>query len=219
MGCLAAKVQAANARFAAWPDLIGVSVMAEKSGVAARREEIRKQYWPKEDLWTGEKEVGWFPGPRTLPLILGLLSSKEISAKKDPSSVYLDLVSRQRGEGVIEMGHEADHAFASGYEGRRAIRTWQERMKILEDNGFIKTVEVGNQRFRYVAIVHPTTAVQRLRDSKRIPDKWWNAYVARKLETREATHEQREKKKATAQKVVPLVPPGKAQGQKKAGSK
>jgi hypothetical protein len=48
---------------------------------------------------------------------------------------------------------------------------------------------------------------------------WGKWSAARKLETREATHEQREKKKATAEKVVPLVPPGKAQGQKKAGSK
>jgi hypothetical protein len=80
-------------------------------------------------------------------------------------------------------------------------------------------VEVGNQRFKYVAIVHPTTAVQRLRDNKRIPDKWWNAYVARRLETREVTHDQREKKKANAQKVVPLVPSAKTPGQKKAPSK
>ncbi len=193
--------------------------MAEKSGAAARREEIRKHYWPDEDLWTGEKEVGWFPSPRTLPLILSILSSKEISGKKDPSSVYLDLMSRQRGEGVIEMGHEADHAFASGYEGRRAVRTWQERTRSLEDNGFIKTADVGNQRFKYVAIVHPTTAIQRLRDKKKILDRWWNAYIARKLETREATHEQREKKRADARKVVPLIPSGKARGQKKAWSK
>ena len=178
--------------------------MSEKSGVAARREEIREQYWPDEDLWTGEKEVGWFPAPRTLPLILSLLSSKEISSKKDPSSVYLDLMSRQRGEGVIEMGHEADHAFASGYEGRRAVRTWQERMRILEESGFIRTAEVGNQRYKYVAIIHPTTAIERLRDSKKVPVRWWNAYVARKLETREATHEQRQKKRESARKVLPL---------------
>lgn len=193
--------------------------MSEKSGVAARREEIREQYWPDEDLWTGEKEVGWFPAPRTLPLILGLLSSKEISGKKDPSSVYLDLMSRQRGEGVIEMGHEADHAFASGYEGRRAVRTWQERMRILEENGFIRTAEVGNQRYKYVAIIHPTTAVQRLRDGNKVPNRWWNAYVARKLETREATHEQREKKRESARKVVSLPSPARAHRHGKAKAK
>jgi hypothetical protein len=55
-----------------------------------------------------------------------------------------------------------------------------------------------------VAIIHPTTAVQRLRDAKKVPIRWWNAYVARKLETREATHEQREKKREAARKVVSL---------------
>jgi len=194
--------------------------MAEKSGIAARREELQKQYWPTEDLWTGEHEKGWFSAPRTLPLILTLLASKHVSQKKDPVSVYLDLLSRQRGEGIVEMEHEADHAYAAGYEGTRAIRTWQERMKVLVQAGFIKTVEVGNQKYRYVAIVHPTTAVQRLRDAKKVPDKWWNAYVALKTQTREATHEQRQKKIASAQKVVSMVPPGvEPAAQKKAKSK
>lgn len=182
--------------------------MAEKSGIAARREELQKQYWPTEDLWTGEHEKGWFPAPRSLPLILTLLASKSISQKQDPVSVYLDLLSRQRGEGIVEMEHEAVHAYAAGYEGTRAVRTWQERMKVLVDAGFIKTVDVGNQKYKYVAIVHPTTAVQRLRDAKKVPDKWWNAYVALKTQTREATHEQRQKKIASAQKVVSMVPPG-----------
>jgi hypothetical protein len=186
-------------------DLEGV-IMPDKSGVAKRREEIRQEHWPNEDLWTGEKEKGWFPAPRTLPLILGLLSSKNISNKKDPSSVYLELLSRQRGEGVIEMTLEGEHAFAAGYEGNRAVRTWQERMKILEDKGFIRTVQVGNQRYKYVAIIHPTTVIQQLRDKKLIPDIWWYAYVACKRETKEATFEQRAKQKVAAQKIVPIVP-------------
>lgn len=172
--------------------------MPTKSGIAKRREEIRLEHWPNEDLWTGEKEIGWFSVPRSLPLVLKLLSSKPISEGKDPSSVYLELLSRQRGEGVIEMGLEADHAFAAGYEGSRAVRTWQERMKVLEEAGFIRTVQVGNHRFRYVALVHPTTAVQRLRAKKKVPDNWWYAYVAHKRETREATFEQREKEKPAA---------------------
>jgi hypothetical protein len=165
--------------------------MPVKSGVAKRREEIRQEYWPEEDLWTGEKEVGWFSVPRSLPLVLTLLSSKEISEGKDPSFVYLELLSRQRGEGVIEMAHEADHAFAAGYYGSRAVRTWQERISILEKAGFIRAVKVGNQRYRYVAIVHPTAAVQRLRAMGKIPDAWWGAYLANKRETKEATYEQR----------------------------
>jgi hypothetical protein len=183
--------------------------MADKSGVAKRREEIRVQHFAKEDLWTGEGEKGWFSVPRTLPLVLALLSSKEISKKHDPSSVYLELLSRQRGEGVIEMGHETEHAFASGYVGSRAVRTWLERMKILEDNGFIRTLQVGNQRYKYVAIVHPTTAVQQLRNKKKVDENWWNAYLANKRESKEPTFEQRELKKAGAQKVVSMPAIGK----------
>jgi len=193
--------------------------MSEKSGIAKRREEIRKEHWPNEDLWTGEKEKGWFPVPRSLPLVLALLKSKQISGKKDPSSVYLELLSRQRGEGVIEMMHENDHAFAAGYEGTRAVRTWQERMKVLEANGFIQTKQVGNQRYKYVAIVHPTTAVQRLRNKGKVPDNWWNAYNASKRETKEATHEQREKEKVNAKKLVTINPKLTIPVQKKARSK
>jgi hypothetical protein len=183
--------------------------MADKSGVAKRRDEIRVQHFAKEDLWTGEGEKGWFSVPRTLPLVLALLSSKEISKKHDPSSVYLELLSRQRGEGVIEMGHETEHAFASGYVGSRAVRTWLERMKILEDNGFIRTLQVGNQRYKYVAIVHPTTAVQQLRSKKKVNENWWNAYLANKRESKEPTFEQRELKNAGAQKVVLMPSAGK----------
>lgn len=177
--------------------------MAEKSGIARRREDIRKQHWPSEDLWTGEKEVGWFKAPRSLPLVLALLSSKAVSDdKKNPSSVYLELLSHQRGEGVIEMAHEAEHAFAAGYVGNRAVRTWQERMAILEANGFIHSVQVGNERYKYVAIVHPTTAVQRLYEKKKIPSYWWSAYLANKRMSKEPTFEHRTKGTAQKQKVV-----------------
>ena len=172
--------------------------MTIKSGVAKRREEIRQQYWPEEDLWTGEREVGWFSVPRSLPLVLSLMSTKEISEGKDPSNVYLELLSRQRGEGVIELAHESEHAFAAGYQGNRAIRTWQERMKILEHSGFIRIAGIGLRPFRYVAIVHPTTAVQRLRDCKKVPDIWWEAYLANKRETKEATFDERQRKPSAA---------------------
>jgi hypothetical protein len=177
--------------------------MAAKSGIAKRREEVRQLYWPDEDLWTGEKEMGWFSVPRSLPLIMTLLSSKELSGGKDLSSVYLDLLSRQKGEGVIEMAHEADHAFAAGYVGNRASRTWQERMAILEEIGFIRTVKIGNLRYRFVAIIHPTTAIHRLRMQKRIPDSWWNVYLANKRESKEASFEEREiEKAATSERAI-----------------
>jgi len=182
-----------------------------KAGAEIRREQIRGNFFSNDDLWTGEKEKGWFPALRTMPLILSLIDSKPISGTKSASLVYLELLSRHRGEGIIEMSTEADHAFAAGYEGSRAVRSWQERMKTLEKNGFIKVQKVGNERYKYVALVHPTAVVQKLRDDKKVSNVWWDAYFARKLETKELTQEQRIQKKAdeaaAAAKVVQIFTP------------
>jgi hypothetical protein len=124
--------------------------MAAKTGAALRREQIMLANFAGMILWLSEKETGYCAVPRTLPLIMALLDSKEISGKKSPSSVYVDLLSRHRSEGVIEMGKESDHAFSAGYQGPRAIRTWRERMKTLEKNDFIVTKKVGNEEFAYV---------------------------------------------------------------------
>lgn len=176
-----------------------------KTGAERRREQIREQFFPKDDLWAATKETGWFPAPRTLPLILSLIDSKEISGSKSSSLVYLELLSRHRSDGVIEMAAEAEHAFASGYQGTRAVRTWQERMKALEKAGFIRVQKVGNERYKYVALIHPTLAIKRLREAGRISDSWWSAYFARRIETKEPSYEDRMQKQSTPF-VIPITP-------------
>lgn len=152
-----------------------------KSTGAERREKLRKEFWRDEDAWTGENEKGWFRAPRTLPLLLALLGEKNLSRNQDPTKVYVELLARHIDGGVIEMGHEGDDAFAAGYDGPRGVRTWQERMKTLERLGLIKTRHVGNQDFKYVLLVHPTVAIQRLREAGKVPDHWWDAYRAGSL--------------------------------------
>jgi hypothetical protein len=97
----------------------------------------------------------------------------------------LELLSRHYDSGVVEMAQELEHAYASGYTGSRALRTWQERMHLLEKNGFIKTQKIGNQQFKLVFLAHPTVAVQKLKEQGKIPADWWNAYCARQIETKE----------------------------------
>src|SRR5262245_1949697 len=94
-----------------------------------------------------------------------------------------------------EITNEADCAFASSYSGNRAVRTWQERMKILEQGGFIKTKKVGNQPYRYVLLIHPVYAVQRLYEAGKVSNHWWDTYRARQMETKEAAYQEREKAK------------------------
>jgi hypothetical protein len=161
--------------------------------MATKREKLRRQHWPREeDTWTGE-EAGWFKIPRTLPLCFAMLS-KEVRGKTDPTAVYLELLSHHYGDGFIELQHEDDHAFAVGYS-RSRVRSWRERMAVLEELGFIKTKSSGPHKYRYVLLMHPTTVIQKFRDAGKIPDGLWNAYTNRKIVTGEMTFEQRQKQK------------------------
>lgn len=165
--------------------------MAKSESVPAKkRAQLRDEFFPEtERLWLGPEEKGYFCAPRSLPLLLDLLKSKEISGKQNPSSVYIELLSRHMGEGIIEMVHEEDHASASGYTGTRATRSWRDRMRILEDIGLIKTVKKGNRPYAYVALIHPTIVVERLHEEGKVPEDWWNDYRSRQIETKEPTSE------------------------------
>jgi hypothetical protein len=177
--------------------------MAKKTAGAEKRDRLRNEFFKDEDAWTGENEKGWFKAPRTLPLILELLSSKDLTGNYDASGVYLELLSRHIDGGVIQMTDEAAHAYGAGYFGPRAVRSWQERMKTLEKNGFIKTKRIGNQRYKYVLIVHPTVAVQRLREKGKVADVLWDAFRARQIEVKDDTYEERQAKKLA--KVLTIV--------------
>lgn len=171
------------------------------------REAIRKKIWAGEDAWTGDNEKGFFQAPRTLPLILLLISMKRIGTKGNAARVYLELWSRHMGGGVIEMKHEGDHAYAAGYVGNRAMRTWRDHMVLLEKNGFIKTKASGNQRFKYVMLVHPTAVVEKLRAEGKIDPHWLATYEMRQIETKEPTYAARMKAKRKAGAQAPTIVP------------
>ena len=152
-----------------------------------KREALREEYWPDEIPWTG-KSKGWFAVPRTLPLVLGLMASKSLSGNQNPSSVYLELLSRHIDSGVIKMTHEEDHAYAAGYWGPRGQRSWRERMSILESRGFIKSKPLGNRKYGYVLIVHPVAAVERLRQQEKLPPRWWDTFRERQVEVKEPSY-------------------------------
>jgi hypothetical protein len=184
-----------------------------KTKGAEHREKLRKTLFPCEEPWIGGKEKGWFRAPRTLPLILGLVDSKQLSGRSRPSTVYLELWARDMGEGLIEMKAEEEHAYGSGYSGPRAVRTWQERMRILEKLGFIRIRHVGNQRYKYVLLVHPAAAIEKLVQQGKVTQNWLDTYTVRQIETREMTLDERKKIKQAAAKVVPLKGPRAAQNE------
>ena len=151
----------------------------------ARRRAIRNRYWADIRPWTGENEKGWFRAPRTLPLLLALLSSKSVSGNTDPTRVYLELLARHIDGGVVQMTTDEEHAYGSGYEGARGVRSWRERMRILEAAGAIHVQTIGAKRFGYALLVHPADFVARLREQGKVSPEWWEAYRHRQTETGE----------------------------------
>ena len=158
-----------------------------KNRRADERVAIRQQFWAKEKAWTGENKKGWFRAPRTLPLLLELLRSKELSGRTDPSSAYMALWARHFDGGVIEITNELDLAYNAGYSGNRALRTWQERMALLETLGFIKSQKIANQRYRYVLLLDPGIVVESLAKQGRVDKEWKATYDSRRLQTGEQT--------------------------------
>jgi len=149
------------------------------------RAALRAQFWPKERAWTGENKKGWFRAPRTLPLLLQLLREKSVSGRQSPAPAYLALWARHFDGGVIEILNELEMAYDSGYQGSRALRTWRERMALLETLGFIKSERIANQPYRYVLLLEPAMIVEKLAKQDLVDHEWRSTYEARRLQTGE----------------------------------
>lgn len=153
----------------------------KRKKLAERRVELRDELFPgaAQEVWHRLENDGFSTVPRLLPLISSLVN--DLSKEGDPSSVYWDLWCRVFDEGFVIIESEEECAYSSGYRGTRAIRTWRERMFVLEGLGFIKIRPSGLRRFAHVLVVNPLLAVARLKKAgkPRIPDEWWGAYKQR----------------------------------------
>ena len=157
-----------------------------KNRKSEERTNLRDRFWPGAQAWTGEDSKGWFRTPRTLPLLLILLKSKALSGRQDPSSAYLALWARHLDSGIVEITNERELAYEAGYTGNRALRTWRERMRLLESLGFIKAQKIGNEPYRYVLMIDPVVAVEALAKKGRVDAAWRATYDARRIATKEA---------------------------------
>ena len=90
-----------------------------------RREELRESLWPgsSSSIWHRKTNNGFITLPRVVPLVMHLI--KELCRKGDPSVVYLELWASGSDEGILTITDENSHAYAAGYAGSRALRTWR----------------------------------------------------------------------------------------------
>src|SRR5688572_8113319 len=149
-----------------------------------KREALKAEFFPGAPPFVSV-EKGWFKASRTLPLVLSLLASKKISGKLDPSRVYVGLLARHFDTGLVEISAESDCAFEAGYTSARGVRTWRERMKILEKMGFIQCRAQGANQFRYLLLSPVVDVIEKLDSKRLLPPGWKDAYYARGLESGE----------------------------------
>jgi len=107
---------------------------------------------------------------------------KTLAQKGDPGSVYCELWLRCYDEGFISISDQEDCAFASGYSGTRALRTWREHILTLAELGFIDVKPVGNKEIGHILLLNPLTVCAKLNANGRVTEEWWAAFVARATE-------------------------------------
>lgn len=136
--------------------------------------------WSKaqEIIYDKRNESGFCTIPRSLALVATLI--RHLS-KRDPSRAYWDLWTRQRDDGYVEIDDAAEMAAISGLTGTRALKSWREKLDELERLGFIQIKGKGNQKYKYVLLLHPHDVVQKIRHETpdRIPDWWWSYFTTR----------------------------------------
>jgi hypothetical protein len=143
-----------------------------------RRLQLREELWPDivdDELWSRSTFVGFTTIPRTLSLIVRIIDTLD---KKNAGRVYLDLWCRSYDDYVIEVRDEYEAAFASGYEGQRAIRSWRERIEVLEQWGFVRTKTAPHGAYRFILVLDPHLVIGGLHKNEKIPEEEWLALIA-----------------------------------------
>ncbi|WP_157683824.1 hypothetical protein [Brevundimonas diminuta] len=145
-------------------------------------------------LWDRTVYGGFTTLPKTYPYIAKIMD--DLSKGFPLSSTYLALWCSTWDNAFVRLNRPADMAFAAGFSGERAERTWTDRMKRLERLGFVETKPSGASKFGFAFIPNPHGVIVRLHAAKSDPsappdlrelasgltEAAYNAFVERALE-------------------------------------
>jgi hypothetical protein len=163
---------------------------------------------PIENLWSRKEDKGFYTLPRTMPLIMEIID--ELNVGSPASKPYLALWSKTEekslfgAEMVVPMGKDlSQFAIESGYSSNRNITTVEDRLKRLENLGFIKSATNSEKffgRYEYILVMHPDVVIDHLHDSGRFKDseKLLSLYRMYKTRLKEIGGERNKVKKSIA---------------------
>ena len=138
-----------------------------KSKMDVMAEKLQKEFWSDikdEDLWDSSSKVGYVPIPRTMSLIMNIID--DLSKNQPAGRAYFVLWCYRRPESsLVTIENPLVFAAETGFSGERALTTWKQRMKILQELGFIDVKEGSSGAFHYVLILNPHVVIQKLKNN------------------------------------------------------
>lgn len=132
-----------------------------------KRLKLRQQHWPditNGDLWLRSERKGWTTIPRGISIIMRIMDS--LSLQKPLSNTYMALWCYSYDEMTVTITKPRQMALESGFSGQRAENTWRERMKKLEELGFIRSAKGFSGDFHYVLLINPYSVARKLNESE-----------------------------------------------------
>lgn len=133
-----------------------------RRSLSQRRTQLRDSLWPdisENLLWLRTQRVGFTTIPRTMALIGRIID--QLSGKGFPlTSTYLALWCWVFDEAFVEIRNPRELAFESGFSGPRGEATWRNRMRRLEELGFIQTKPGLAGEFQYILILNPIKVIE-----------------------------------------------------------
>lgn len=130
--------------------------------MSERRVALRQQFWPtvtEDDLWQRNVRAGFATVPRSLPIMLMIMDG--MNKGYPVSSVYTDLWCRAPDEMFLQLQSHSGLAFSAGFEGERAQRTWRDRIRRLQEQGFIDVQPGPFGDISYAVIFNPYHIIRR----------------------------------------------------------
>lgn len=160
--------------------------MARPSKYLRKVRALREKLWPEVDfdaqLWNRKRNDGFVSMPRTMPLIIGIID--DLTKGAPAGMTYAELWCRAYDEMYVSLSKTKELAFHSGFIGQRAERTWAEKIRKLDELGFISVKPGQAGALSHALIFNPYLVIKTLHDAKTIgiSEEKYNALVERAID-------------------------------------
>lgn len=133
---------------------------------------LRNNIFPgaEKRLWEKTRDQGFVTIPKTMPYIVLMLN--EMSEKGKPlGDIYQILWTYTwNNNGFVRLGNMSDLAFVAGFKGERGERTLRERLRALEELGFLELKPHGSNPTGFAFIPNPHPVVLALHEAHATAD-------------------------------------------------